>query len=123
MKAILLDTNFILTCVKQKVDFFEFLEFEGFKILIPKQVINEIESFSESGKKFHFKKDAELALKILKENNFKKIDIKEKNVDRGIIRFAAENPKIVIATLDREIKKTVKNQKLVVRGNKELEIL
>ena len=62
-------------------------------------------------------------LKILKENNFKKIDIKEKNVDRGIIRFAAENPKIVIATLDREIKKTVKNQKLVVRGNKELEIL
>ena len=123
MKAILLDTNFILTCVKQKIDFFEFLEFEGFKILIPKQVIGEIKNFSKSEKKLHFKKDAELALKILGENNFKKVDLKMNNVDGGIIKFAAENPKIVIATLDREIKKKVKNQKLVVRGNKELEIL
>jgi len=123
MKTILLDTNFILTCVKQKIDFFEFLEFEGFKILIPKQVILEIENFSESGKKLHFKKDAELALKILKENNFKKVNLKENNVDRGIIKFAAENPKIIIATLDREIKNKIKNRKLVIRGKKELDIL
>jgi len=123
MKSVLLDTNFIMTCVKQKVDFFEFLEFEGFKILIPKQVIREIESFSKSEKKLHFKSDAELALKILRENNFKKVDLKQDNVDNGIVKFAVENPDITIATLDREIKKKVKNRKLVVRGNKELEII
>ena len=44
MRNVLLDTSFILTCVRNKIDFFEQLELEGFKILVPKQVIKEIEA-------------------------------------------------------------------------------
>ena len=108
----LLDTNFILTCIRQKIDFFEQLEKEGFQIIIPRQVIRELK-----------KLEAELALNLLKKNKFKKINLKGKNTDNGIVNFAKKNPKIVIATLDREIKKKIKNPKLIIRRKKKLEII
>jgi len=123
MKKVLLDTNFILTCIKQKIDFFEELELKGFQILIPKQVIGEIKKITNSKKKLHFREDANLALKFLEKNSFKEIDIKNRNVDKGLINFAKENMDIIIASLDREIKNKIQNPKLVIRGKKRLEIL
>ena len=117
MKTALLDSSFILTCVKQKIDFFEFLENEGFQIMIPKQVLNEIEKISKT------KEYAKLVLQFLRKNKFKEINLKEKNVDFGIIKYAKENPKTIIATLDRGIKNKVKNNKLVIRGKKKLEVV
>lgn len=123
MKDVILDTNFILTCVKQKIDFFEELELGGIRILIPKQVVDELEKISVSKKKLHFRDDAKLSLKILEKNKFKKIDLKIKNVDKGIMRFARENPEYLIATLDDELKRRIKNRKLVIRGKKRLEVI
>lgn len=125
MKKAVLDSSFILTCVKQKIDFFEEIKLMGMGILIPKQVINEIKKISESGKKLHFKEDARIALKILEKNNFEKIDMHTKEVDRGMINLAKENSDLVIATLDREIKKFFKgeNRILVIRGRKKMEIV
>ncbi len=123
MKKALLDTNFILTCVKQKIDFFEDLKLRGFHILIPKEVIAEIENIAESKKKLRFRDDSKLALKLLKANKFKKISLDSKNVDNGIIEFAKPYPDIIIGTLDSEIKKKAKNQKLVIREKKRLEIV
>ncbi len=113
MKQIILDSSFILTCIKQKIDFFE--ELVGTQILIPKQVINEIKNLKNSNSK--------LALKLLEKNKFRKIDLGKTHVDKLIIRFAKENPKTIIATLDREIKNKTKNQKLIIRGKKKLEII
>ena len=48
MRIALLDTSFILTCVRNKIDFFEQLELNGFKIIIPEQVIKEIEAIKNS---------------------------------------------------------------------------
>ena len=59
MKQIILDSSFIITCIKQKIDFFE--ELVGEQIIIPKQVINEIKRL-----------DNQLALKLLEKNKFKK---------------------------------------------------
>lgn len=112
MKQALLDTNFIASCIKQKIDFFEELEFMGLKILIPKQVIQEIKKIPNS----------ELALKILEKNKFEEIDIGKGHVDRRIKKFAEKNPEILIATLDRELKKQLKNRKIVIRGKKKLGI-
>jgi len=113
MKKIILDTSFILTCVKQKIDFFE--ELIGNQILISEQVINEVKKQKTS--------NSELTLKILGKNKFKKIDIGKGHVDKRIILFAKKNPKIIVATLDRGIKKGIKNQKLIIRGKKKLEII
>jgi len=47
MKQAILDTNFILTCVKQKIDFFEWFNLNGIEILIPLEVINEIKKIKK----------------------------------------------------------------------------
>lgn len=123
MKQAILDTNFILTCIKQKIDFFEDLKFMGVQISIPKQVVKEIKEITNSKKKLHFKEDAKLALKILEKNPFKEIDLKQKNVDNGLIQFAKKNKDVIVATLDRELKNKIKGHKLVIRGKKRLEVV
>ena|SRR3989344_6338293 len=128
MKQALLDTNFILTCVKQKIDFFEDLKFKGLKILIPTQVINEIEKISQEQKKkqkLHSKDIANLSLKILKKkkNQFEEIDIKTGHVDKKIKKYVENNSEILVATLDKELKRKIKNHKIVIRGRKKLEII
>ena len=127
MKTALLDTNFILSCVKQKIDFFEDIMLMGFQILIPKQVINELKIILKSKKKLHFREDAMLSLKILEKNKvlYRGIDVSKygKNTDKGIKNFADRNKDIIIATLDRELKKKTKNQKMVIRGKKRLEVI
>jgi hypothetical protein len=115
MKKVVLDTSFILTCVKQKIDFFEKIKFMGMQILIPKQVIREMKSINNS--------NSELSFKILKKNKFKEIDLGKGKVDNLLINFAKENKEVIVATLDREIKKKTPNSKLVIRGKKNLKIL
>jgi len=114
MKQVLLDTNFIITCVKQKIDFFEELSSLGMEILIPKQVINELKRNKE-----------ELAINLLnkEKNSFKIIDIGEEHVDKKIINYAEENLGIFIATLDRDIKNKIRNKKVIIRSKKKLEII
>jgi len=122
MKQTILDTNFILTCVKQKIDFFEKIPQMGVQILIPKQVIEEIKRVANSTKKLKFRDDAKLAQVILERNKFTQIDIRGKYVDKGLIKYAKEHPRLIIATLDKEIKNKTTNFKLVIRGKKKLEV-
>ena len=117
MKQVILDTSFILTCVKQKIDFLEELKFMGLKILVPKQVLGELSGIATS------KKEAELALHILGEKGYNLVDIGSKNVDEGIIKYVEKDKDVFVATLDREIKKQVPNQKLVIRRKRKLEVV
>ena len=121
MKTILLDTNFILSAIRKKIDFFEKIQFMGLSVVIPNQVINELKKISTSKKKLKFRDEAKLALMLLEKNSFKKIDLENNYVDKGIIKFIEKNPNCIVATLDAELKKKVKS-KMVIRG-KTLEIL
>lgn len=106
-KQVLLDTNFILSCIDKKIDFIEKLTLEGYEILIPKQVINEIKRIKN--------KNSELALKILLNSKIKKIDLKQNYVDKGIIEFSKKN-NISIATIDKGLKNKLKSKKIIIRG-------
>ena len=112
MKSALLDTNFILICIKQKIDFFEELEFMGFEIIIPDKVIDELKKLKQTS-----------ALKLLEKNNFKEIILAGKNTDNSIINYANKNPEILVATLDKELNNKLKNRKIIIRGKKKLEII
>jgi rRNA-processing protein FCF1 len=116
MKHVLLDTNFILSCIRKKIDFFEEIPLLGLSIIIPKEVIVELGGLSKSNP------GAQIALKILEKNEFKKVSLGGRNVDNGIVKLAKENENYVIATLDRGIQNKISNQKLVIRGEKKLEI-
>jgi hypothetical protein len=122
MKQILLDTNFILTCIRNKIDLFDELFFSGLKPIIPKQVIKEIEKITNSNKRMKFKKEAELAIIILKKQSFESPEIKGKTVDNAIINYAKQNPELIVATLDKEIQSKIQNKKMILNRNK-LEIL
>jgi rRNA-processing protein FCF1 len=98
--------------MKQKIDFFEEISLMGIQIIIPEPVVKELENLKK-----------ESALRLLKNSEFKTISLKGKNVDNAIINFAKENPEIIIATLDREIKTKVKNKKMIIRDKKQLEII
>lgn len=122
MKYAVLDTNFILSCIRKKIDFFEKIPLMGMKIIIPLQVIDEIKKISRLGKG-KFKEEAKLALVILGKNRFNRIDLYIKNVDNGLVRLARKNKNYIIATLDTEIKNKTKNPTLIIRGEKNLEII
>jgi len=125
MKQILLDTNFILSCIKNKIDFFNEIYLMGYHILIPEEVIKEIGNITKSKQKLKEKDSAKLASILLKMNKFKKINLNTRNVDNGIIRFAEQNPDVIVATLDRQVKNSLKkkNKILVIRGKDKLEII
>ncbi|MBA7617187.1 hypothetical protein ES703_24499 [subsurface metagenome] len=123
MKKAILDTNFILTCVKQKIDFLDEIKFMGIMILIPEEVLNEIKKIMNSGKKLHFRENARLALKILNKNRFKKIKLDTTDVDKGLVIFAKKNKDVIVATLDKKLKEKIKKPKLVIRGKKKLEVI
>ncbi len=123
MKKVILDTNFILTCVKQKIDFLNEIKFMGLEVLIPEEVLKEIRSITNSKKKLHFRENAKLALKILNKNKFKKIKFGTSNVDKGLVDFAKKNKEVIVATLDKELKEKIKKPKLVIRGKNKLEVI
>lgn len=110
----LLDTSFILSAIRNKIDFLDEAQSLGLIPIVPKQVLVELEGLAKN------KQESELAIKILK--NTKTIDLKTKNTDAGIIKYAKDN-KIVLATLDKDIKKKTSNRKLVIRAKKKLELL
>ncbi|MBU0893989.1 MAG: hypothetical protein KKF48_01605 [Nanoarchaeota archaeon] len=125
MKKVVLDTSFILSCVREKFDFIEELDFRGYTILIPKQVFAELGGILKSKQKLHFRDEARIALKILENigGNFEEIDLGIKNVDNGLIKFSEKNKDIVMATMDKELKNKIKNNKIVLRGKKKLEVV
>lgn len=125
MRKVLIDTNFILTCLRQKVDFFEWFELNGFVIVIPKQVIGEIESLERRADKLKTREQATLALRFLKtkKDSFEEIDLKDKFVDRAIVKYLKNDSKVVIATIDKELKKKISNDTAVIRDLKKIEIV
>lgn len=114
MRKVLLDANFIITSVKNKIDFYEELFMEGYKIIIPEEVMRELE-----------KLDNKAVLDFLGKKEFSKIKLNSRNVDNGIVKYAGENPDVVIATLDRAIQLKVKrkNRIMVIRSNKKFEVI
>jgi rRNA-processing protein FCF1 len=124
---ILLDTNFILSCVKQKIDFFSITEEvinEKIEWIIPKQVSDEILKLSKKAESPEDRRAAKLSEIILKYNQFEVIDVKNsKDVDEGIRQFLKDKPEIVIATLDRGLKNSIKNKVLTIKGNDYLELI
>ena len=120
-RFVLLDTSFIISAVRNKIDVFE--ELKEYQILIPKQVINEIKKIIDSKKKLHLRDEAKLAQKIISKNKFSKVDLGKGHTDKLILKYSRLNPNLVVATLDREIKLKLSNPSLVIRGKKKLEII
>ena len=125
LRKIILDTNFIMTCVKEKIDLFEKTGELGAKIIIPEKVIEELERIGKSNQKLKSRRISGLALKIIEseKGNYETISLKTRNVDNGIKKLADADKGVIVATLDAELKRKLKCPKLVIRAGKKLEIV
>jgi len=121
---IILDTNFLIYCAKNKFDYVEEignLINEGFELVVPMQVVNELEKLKNDKWKKVSGKDKlaiDLALQLLDFNKVKKIKVSGKNVDEGIINLANEDKKNIVATLDREMRHILGRVILISKGQK-----
>jgi rRNA-processing protein FCF1 len=121
---VILDTNFLIYCAKNKLDYVEELIGllnEDFELVVPEQVINELKLLKNDKKKKVSGKDKasiDLALQLLTVNNVKKIKIRGKSVDEGIINLSKENKKNIVCTLDKEMRTILGRVILISRGKK-----
>jgi rRNA-processing protein FCF1 len=119
MKNILLDTSFILTALKYKID----IESELRKIMDEKFTVYYID---KTIKELEGKPLEKLAKDILKKINAKKIITKEdKNVDSLLITHSTANKNILVATQDKRLKEKLKKRNvglITIRQRKYLKI-
>ena len=109
---IILDTNFILTCTKMKIDLFSQLEefFPGDGVVLPSRVLDELEKLSEDRElKIKEREAASLSLQILRKNNLKLLP-GGGEVDDIIIDYATSKRGILVATLDKGIRKQIRGK-------------
>jgi len=119
MKQIILDTSFILTALKFKID----IKSELNKILDEKFTIHIIDKTLNELKNKPLEK---LSLEILKKINSKIIKTsKDKNVDSLLIDYSKSHKKVFIATQDRALKEKLKKRNvrlITIRQKKYLKV-
>lgn len=121
---VILDTNFLIYCSKNKLDYSEELSMllnEKYELVVPLQVIRELELLRDDKKKKVSGKDkraADLALQLLSINHVNKVKIKGKSVDEGIINLSKESKKNIVCTLDMEMRKILPRVILISKGKK-----
>ena len=107
---VLLDSNFIISCLRRKIDFMSQLEDLGFKIFLPKEVYQELKDIKPNLSRGD-KLIVEMALKLFEDKKAKNISLGNKSVDKGLIEKAKQG--YYIATLDAAIKRNAKNRVII----------
>ena len=121
---VILDTNFLIYCAKEKLDYIEALRDllnENYELVVPEQVIKELKKLKGDKLKKVSGKDksaADLALQLLEVNKIKEIKPVGKNVDEAIVNLAKKDKKNIVCTLDREMRHTLGRVILINRGEK-----
>ncbi len=120
MVKYLLDTNFLMYCVKEKIDFLAELGREN--IIVPEEVVSELERIRKEGS-VKDKSIASVALKMIDDIN--RINLGSGHADNLILNFAKKNESIVVGTMDKNLQKRIKKnggRVLEILGRKKLKI-
>jgi len=99
---IILDTNFLIDCIRFKIDLKK--ELAGNELFVLDAISFEIEKIIERGSKESAL--AKLALEFINKNNFKKLKSNERDVDESLISYSKEG--YAIATHDKVLKDKLK---------------
>lgn len=109
---VLLDTNFIISCILKRIDFISQLEEKGFKIVVPKEVIEELKDLRFRKGQSHEERIAiDAAFEMFDGRKVKKMSLGGNNVDDALIKKGKEG--VYIATLDNIIKRNVPNKIII----------
>ncbi|RJQ21861.1 hypothetical protein C4580_01715 [Candidatus Woesearchaeota archaeon] len=124
MKTVILDTNFLIECAKNKVDIqtelTRILDF-SFDIAVLDRTLEELDVVAARGGKEGAA--AKLARTILLTKKINIIATSGGHTDKLLIERADDNH--IIATMDRELKQKLKKKKqdvIIIRGKKKLAV-
>ena len=118
---VIIDTNFAISCVKKGIDFTDQLANMGFKMVVPREVLQELKDLRISNKISHDERIAiDVAFETLSNKKIKKTTIGEGKVDDLLIRKGQEG--VYIATLDNGIKRKIPNKIIILNAKKEVGI-
>ena len=121
---IILDTNFLIYCAREKLDYTEEIENmfnEKYDLVVPLQVVHELEKLKGDKWKKVSGKDknaADLALQLIEAKMIKKVEASGKTVDEAIINLSKEDDENIVCTLDREMRYTLGRVILINKGKK-----
>ncbi len=107
---VLLDSSFIVSCIKKKIDFLAQLEEQGFKVLLPREVLQELKDLRQKCPTEE-RKAIDLAFQIFEKKDIKRISLGKHSVDQGLIEKGRDG--YYIATIDRGIKTEIKNKVII----------
>lgn len=122
MRRVILDTNFLVYCAENKIDYRALIEEllnEGHELAVPEQVVEELKEISSKAKKLSDRRAAFLALRLLEHNNVSVVKAEGKYADEAILKLVRIDS--IVATLDSELRKKLsKTRIIVVKGDKSL---
>jgi len=112
---VLLDSSFIISCIRERIDFLSQLKDQGFRVKVPREVIQEMKDLRKKSK---LSRDSRLAIDvafgIFEKEKVKKMKLGGKNVDEGLITRGQEG--YYIATLDGVIKNKIPKKVVIFRA-------
>ena len=112
---VLLDSSFVISCVKERVDFLDQLEEQGFRVKIPREVMQEMKDLRKKSKLSRASREAiDVAMRLIEKRKVKKTSIGDGPVDDWLIKKGQEG--YYIATLDGEIKNKIPNKVVLFRS-------
>ena len=118
---VLLDTNFIISCVRKNIDFIFELEGMGFKVILPNEVFEEMKDLKKRPGTSHDDRNAiKVAFEMFERQKIKKATIGSGKVDDMLIKKGASG--YYIATLDAGIKGKVPNRVIINDAAKRVEV-
>ena len=116
---VLLDTSFIVSCVKQQIDFVEQLRSQGFSVVVPREVLQELKDLAaRDGVRREDKVAVDVALSVLEKEKVKKMRLRSGKLDDGLVKKGQEG--IWIASLDKEIKMSVAKKIVIFSASKKV---
>ena len=118
MEAIL-DSSFIISCAKRKIDFISQLENLGFRIVIPREVLQEMKDLRQKVNRDE-RAAIDMALLVIESKDVKKVGFGSGRVDEQLIKKGKEG--YYIATLDNAIKRAVPNKIFISNAKNMIEV-
>lgn len=115
---VILDTNFIISCILKKIDFLSQLEAKGFKVVVPREVMQELKDLRNKRMTHAERVAIDVALESFSSRKVKKMTIGQGRVDDLLIKMGKQG--VFIATLDREVKRQVPNRIVIYNSSKEV---
>lgn len=112
---VLLDSSFIISCLKKNIDFITQLEEQGFTVKLPHEVFEELKDLRLKSARAEREAIA-VALVLFESKGIKKMKLGKMKVDDGLIEKGKQGA--YIATLDREIKRAVPHTVVIFDAEK-----